>query len=236
MIKNINITKSFKADKTYKIRQISLRYMSDLYSIGSLIASSKGESETYNILDFESPYKLSVKVYKSNLNPLVAYRIYDNLDDPFIEYDTDAEMISKLQKKQESIKLTDFPTGVVTLGGKVIGQEVPFYEGKTLLEHFQNDDVENPEKIYDVVRAIIDELYDNGIAYFDIHPENFMIDKKGNIHLIDFDAQYIKYEQNIMHEVTITENYNILVNRLEIYLQMNHGISLENNKQKKLLF
>ena len=76
-------------------------------------------------------------------------------------------MVSKLLRKQPNVKNTDFPTGVVTLDGRVIGQEIVFYpDALDMNEYYSNgisDKLMLPTKAYLKIINNLQELYDNGI-------------------------------------------------------------------------
>ena len=57
----------------------------------------------------------------------------------FSLYELDAKFISELQKYSKNIKFGEFPIGVVTEDGKVIGNEAPFIDGITLREYSKSN-------------------------------------------------------------------------------------------------
>lgn len=115
-------------------------------------------------------------------------------------YRKDPQLIQELKSREKNIKLTEFPTGIVTLEDYIIGQEIPFYEQtKTLFEISKEKKVNDILQYYlDMIR-ILNELVQNGIIYTDCHAKNFVVNYVNNIvNLIDFEP----------HQVFIDENKN----------------------------
>lgn len=100
-------------------------------------------------------------------------------------------MIEELVKRQPKIKHSLFPTGVVTLDGRVIGQEIPFFDNAITLSEFCNKVINkttSPKeaiKIHLEILKIMRELYENGIYYLDGHNNNFMVLKGDNHNITD---------------------------------------------------
>lgn len=72
---------------------------------------------------------------------------------------------------------------------------------KSLLEAIkQNKKLDDKGKLigYQIVAAM-QELVDNGIEDFDLHEGNIMLDRKGNIKLIDFDDNFYGYKSEILN-------------------------------------
>lgn len=164
-----------------------------------------------------------VYVYRSKIEPDKAYRIYkDQIYGGIYSY-RDEYFISELNKYGKDIKLSQLPTGIVTLDAKTIGQEIPYIEGPTLREYAKEEKKQIlPTKIYVQILNIIKELYDKGIYYQDIHERNFKI-KDGILGLIDWEEQYVKlgyltestnklifdYITMTLNELNATNNFNI---------------------------
>lgn len=148
-----------------------------------------------------------VYIYRNKVNPNCVYKIYKRYMNPnFISHLEDALLIEKCESIKENIKLTSFPTGVITLEGKIIGTELPFYsDSLTAKQYFSKNKIDNPYSIYIKMLKILKELYENNFIYLDVHEENFMIDaSKEIINLIDFDYNYILFED-------IEDKYKIIV-------------------------
>ena len=129
-----------------------------------------------------------VYIYQSNYDFHKALRIYKN---PFdVDSAQDVEMIQKLQERQDDVLLTKFPTGIVTLYGWVVGQEIPFFPNlPTLLEYsttFEHND-ELKQVFINIIRAL-HELERHGIFYRDVNAGNFLIYPRTlKAEIIDFD-------------------------------------------------
>ena len=132
-----------------------------------------------------------VFIYQTDYDPNVALRIFKRFKDPDEEGILEDRVVSRLQKKQPNVKNTDFPTGVVTLDGRVIGQEIVFYpDSLDMNEYYSNGVSEGlmlPTTAYLKIINNLQELYDNGILYLDIHNKNFMILNSGDVKIIDFE-------------------------------------------------
>ena len=140
-----------------------------------------------------------VYIYKSYYDEKTALRIYkDFLIYKYIHHD-DEEIVSKLQKRQKNIKLTQFPTGVVTLENVIIGQEIPLYENhQDIIDCFKDKVlIKKPTHYYTEILKILRELYNNGIVYSDVHGRNFLVSNIDNtIKLIDFEKYRISFDDD----------------------------------------
>ncbi len=133
-----------------------------------------------------------VYAFRSYIDPTKVYRIYKDFVEPNFSYNDEAKFVSDLLYHGKDINLSDLPTGIITEGGRVIGQETPFVEGTTLREFsLNNKNKILPTKIYIQVLNIIKELYVNKIYYLDIHERNFMI-KDGIVKPIDFSKNFVR--------------------------------------------
>ena len=121
----------------YNIRNINISDISELRELGKFVAETKREvsgfwTESDNLEN-------GVYIYKSNYDSKKALRIYKDFALYKYIYHSDAKDVSKLQEFQSKIKLTEFPTGILTIEDSVIGQEIPFYENyETLRYIFEN--------------------------------------------------------------------------------------------------
>lgn len=168
--------------------------------------------------DTKNPTR-GVYIYQSYSNPEIAYRIYKAFADCGFDGYEDDKLIQKLSERQKNINLSKFPTGVVTLSGKIIGQEIPYYANDiTLFEFFNKYKNINPIKIYYAVLEILNELYYNGIIYLDTHPKNFMINllnEYPSVDIIDFEYSRIIFDDDSeVYRKLLFCNYKIMVNKL----------------------
>ena len=182
--------------KEYTIREISID-KKELLNIGNFFAETKREkSEFFGDED-------GVYIYQSYLKPNIGYRIYKEFADyGFDGYDDD-KLIARLSEKQKYIKKSNFPTGILTLNGKIIGQEI-----KLFLNHQDANvySMENrkiiPTYIYRQILDILKEMYDSNIAYLDGHSKNFVVNRNsGHVQIIDFEWDKMEFD-------TITESSN----------------------------
>ena len=63
--------------------------------------------------------------------------------------------------------------------------------------------------LYKQLLLIFKELCLNGIMYTDIHPGNIIIDSNSNLELIDFDMNFIDFDNKKRLEVVIRNLYNL---------------------------
>ena len=68
-----------------------------------------------------------VYIYQDIENDNLAYRIYDEFAEYGFNGYHDDVLIYELNKRRENVKLTDFPNGIVTYNGNIIGQIIPYY-------------------------------------------------------------------------------------------------------------
>lgn len=173
---------------------------------------------------------IGVYIYQDYKNPNIAYRIYKQ----FAEYNfngySDDKLIEKLQLSQKNITKTLFPTGVVTLDRRIIGQEIPFYcNSVTILEYIKNSKDIDPISTYIQILDILKELLENDIVYLDVHSRNFVIDlitKK--INLIDFDYYYMRFDKYIKIQI---ENYRKMINYLNEILNITNIVGYLKNEE-----
>lgn len=132
-----------------------------------------------------------VFIYQSEYDINKALRIFKRFRDPEEEGIVEDRLVSRLQRKQDSIKNTDFPTGVVTLDGRVIGQEIVFYPDAVDMNEYYSegfcDGLMLPTEAYLKIITNLEELYNNDVLYLDIHNKNFMILDNGDVKIIDFE-------------------------------------------------
>lgn len=203
--------------KLDKVREIAYKSGELFGNLGKPVVETKASSSCY--LEDTKNSTNGVIIYQTFTDPNVAYRIYRAYADYGFNGYFDDRLIYLLQKKQPNIKCSKFPTGVVTLDGNIIGQEIPFFPNHiTILELFEKYKNIDPTKIYYAILEVLNELEHNGILYLDIHAKNFLIDPTNtniNIELIDYDYSQILFDPNIKSgRYSMFENYNYMINRL----------------------
>lgn len=198
------------------IREIAYEKGKTFNSFGVLIGQS-GNMEDEYVTD-------GVYVFRSYVDSGKVYRIYKDFTNPTFDSCEDAKFISDLLNQSKGVKLSEFPTGVITEGGRIIGQEVPFAQGITLGQFSKNNQREIlPTRIYIQVLDIIKELYLNKIYYLDIHEKNFIIND-GIIKLIDFDSFFMR-----IGNITISDK-KLIFDYLKMMLnQLNENFGIKDN-------
>lgn len=190
-----NTFTNIKGEIFTNVREIAYKTGELCGNLGKFIT----ETQYGPSLFFEDDLEMGVYIYQTYTNPNVAYRIYKTFAEyKFNGYDDDI-LIQKLIERSKDISLTNFPTGVVTLEGRIIGQEVPFYPNSKVIPAIDINKLtdNNPVIIYKKILNALKELSDNGIAYLDIHDKNFMVDISSNskVNIIDFDLNYMKFDE-----------------------------------------
>lgn len=202
-----------------KVREIAYK-KGNLFCDGvRLVAETKYEDNMF----FDSSFNLTngVTIRQLCANPNVAYRVYKSFADYKFNGWFDDKLIQKLIERQEKIKLSKFPTGVVTMDGYIIGQEIPYYpDDITLYEYFTKYQDVDYIKVYRAVLEVLKEMYDNGIIYTDSHAKNFMINPLLDdikIDVIDFEYERVKFDDDLKYcEKHFFNNYITMVNRLNM--------------------
>lgn len=173
------------------------------FLFGKFYTENKKYDDSLNFSDIDESN--GVYIYKSFYDDKKALRIYRD----FINYQctchNDEKLVSELQKRQKNIKLTEFPTGIVTMENKVIGQEIPLYENHIdILDYFEDKSlVKSPTSYYIEILKILKELYNNGIIYSDVHGRNFLVSRiEDTIKLIDFESDRIAFDQDMKYKYT----------------------------------
>ena len=147
----------------------------------------------------------------------MALRVYDDVSSlrcNVISIHDDEHLVTALQERQKYVKLTDFPTGIVTVRGHVVGQEIPFYENHLPISKMVIRKITHLEQIeyYLSMLKILKELLSNDIIYSDIHGNNFMVSKEdGSVKLIDFEDRFVHLERNKSSEENALGNFNSLI-------------------------
>ena len=198
-----------------KVKEIAYKKGELMGNLGTFVNETKREPNIF----FDDIYiqESGVYIYQGYNNPNIAYRIYKSFADYGFNGNRDDILIQELSKRKDNIKLTEFPSGVVTLEGKIIGQEIPYYPNYlSIYEYIKSNNNIDLNTIYKMILNIIKELYDNGILYYDTHAKNFLIkDNNSNIkiNLIDFDYDLILFDNKDPDKLkTLLKNYTNLVN------------------------
>jgi len=201
-----------------KVREIAYR-KSDLMRLGKFVAQT--DEETCKNMGIKYEPADGVLIYQAYDNPNVAYRIYKTFNEYNFNGYMDEIIIQNLQERKSGIKLTKFPTGVVTLDGKIIGQEIPYFPHDMTVEKFFKRYKNFLETdVYRQILNVLYEMYQNEIYYLDNHAKNFMIDPDYDsvkIDVIDFDYYFVKFsdiENNNLSQ--LIKNYCKMVNNLNL--------------------
>lgn len=184
-----------KGIKYSSVREIIFNKKEIATELGTFITETSREQCEFfknDSMDFDTD---GFYIYKSLYDDKKALRVYKRFAEYKFNGDHDEILISKLQQRQKNIKLTEFPTGVLTRDKYIFGQEIPFYENYETLYAFRDNiaSVSHLISIYNKCLKILEELYKNGIYYTDIHAKNFMVDNN-DVKLIDFEYDQIKFD------------------------------------------
>lgn len=175
-------------------------------------------------------FKESTYIYKNPNDSTKGVRIYEDYADYKYSFHIDHRMIMKLQEKQPCIKLTEFPTGIVTIEDKIIGQQIPYYDNYTTIEEVLEDNL-SEEIFYDYIRKVIDifkELSENGILYMDIHSGNILVNlmKNNDVKLIDFENSFMHINEKD-HTNSQKEYLRMLKMLLELFKKVSEHYDME---------
>lgn len=212
-----------KNGKTYQIRNIHFASLGDFENHkGKCIAENSRNNIFITTKNNPDVACIAVSTYDES-KAIKYYRGYRSFS---VNKTEDAKLLSILSHLQKNIKLTTFPTGIVTIKNNLIGQEMFYLKDYITLENLV---YHYPDKVkelniyiyYQKIINIIKELLSNGIIYLDIHPNNFMINYNTNhIELIDYQYEYVKFNNN---PDDIKQMY---LNLLEMFTQINKYLSL----------
>lgn len=165
-----------------------------------------------------------VYIYQDREDENIGYRIYDEFADYGFNGYLDHKLISELNKKRNDIKLTEFPYGIVTCEGNIIGQIIPYYpDSETIFNYATRTKNVDIVKYYKLIINIVYELYKNGIIYCDAHAKNFLV-VNNNIKLIDFDYSSIKFENSKCCYDSMISNLKFTINRLNNIVGITHNV------------
>jgi len=176
-----------------KVRNVNFESLDDFReNTGKSIEISHREDSSNFSLSEDGVY-----ICRSKYDFTKALRIYKDINLYKYTSHSDYKIVSKLQQKQPNIKLSEFPTGILTIKDFVIGQEIPFYDNsETLYDYLQSGGLKKRTiQLYLDILKILKELYNEGIIYTDVHRRNFMVNKITEIvNIIDFDEALISFD------------------------------------------
>lgn len=190
------------------LREVAHTKNSIATNLGIFITETEYNDEYIEFNPIDSELE-GVYIFKDRVKQNVGYRIYKEFSECRFDGYKDDHLVSELIERQKEIKYTDYPTGVVTLDGRIIGQEIVYYDNSVNLEDFcfsGNKIIEKlePTKIYMTILKSIKEQYEKGIYYLDGHPKNFIIkldlleDKNCNyediVKMIDFRYDFMFFD------------------------------------------
>lgn len=227
------ITKGFtniKGQYFPNVREISFEKGQLCSNLGKLVAQTTKEKDDFFVPDdFDL---MGVYIYQSKNNPKIAYRIYKEFAEYKFNGYNDDILIENLQKKQSKLPYIDFPTGVVTVDGRIIGQEITYYENyQTLFNFMKNENIQNKITIiYEKIIFLLKELYNKGIIYTDNHAKNFLVDSNLSIKLIDFEYSQVKFEDiNKMYMNQSINNLRNMINLINQFIEIDYQMkNIEN--------
>lgn len=228
----------YKINDTYMLSDGSIANIRNIQfkkESGKILNFGKFLKEKNCCLADDLSGRIGTMLYQANYDSKKALRIYPDCSDiPFGgTCHKDDKFVNSLLLKQNKIKLTEFPTGIVTLDNYVIGQEIPYYEDyETIKSLFERNGLSQlPTYYYLKMYMIIKELYDNGIIYSDTHGENFLI-KENDIKLIDFDENEVSIDDNkkYLNDVALSHIKSMYKNLSNILaFQLNENFFKTNN-------
>lgn len=213
-----------KGEKFELIKKIAYKKGQLIGNLGKFVNETKrGYSDFFHAADSCAE---GVYIYQTYRNPNVAYRIYKEFADNGFNGYQDDKLIERLLERKNRITLAQFPTGVITLDGKIIGQEIPYFpEAMTIYDYSKSTEDKNPIKIYTQIVNILKELYDNGILYLDNHGRNFMINKDRKIEIIDFEDGQVKIDDYCKdYKRRLFTNYQIMIQTLNTNFGINEQV------------
>lgn len=136
---------------------------------------------------------------------IIKYSLYNLNQDQLMP------MLMNFRNIQKSIDDVDFPIGYYKEDDSIRGQIIKYYNNSPSLsnlikekdinifgKYYYHDD-DSIHNLYMIMLDILDlleELFNNGVYYTDIHTGNFVI-HNNQIKLIDFDYNYIHFIKNI---------------------------------------
>lgn len=210
------------------IRNIQFSKQSDLMHIGNKKAITTYSDSNNKFIDTAFKQNNGVIIYQTLYDKNKALRIYNDYAEYKYTFHNDEKLVSELQKRQANVKLTDFPTGIASIDGYTIGQEIPYYENyQTLLEAILTNNIKNPILIYSKILNVFKELQNNGITYTDIHTQNIMINTINTIiKIIDFEPFDVFFDKDLK-----TSSYSQMIKSLKsVIININRLYNIEFDK------
>lgn len=207
----MNIKNNYTSEngQVFEIRNVNFESIEDFRKAqDKFIAESSDNRSSFSLSDD------GVYLYKSSYDKTKGLRIYKDYNVYQYTHHIDFKIVSELTKRQKSIKLSEFPTGILTIENKIIGQEVPLYENsKTIYEYFEEGKMKKrPTQFYLEILNILKELYKEGITYQDAHKRNFLVENITEIvNIIDFETSLVDF-------CNLNCTYEAMINNFKIYL------------------
>lgn len=184
-----------KSSKEHKIRNIE--FDKENYYFGEKIKVQEQHKPISDYLENGS------FIFKSKENPKRAFKIYEDFKINLSGSFSDLKLVSNLKSLQDKVSLTEFPTGIITMDHKIIGQEIPYYEDYISIARYIENNKLTKDDLIKVIN-IFQELLKNNIHYNDTHTKNLLINPETrDIKLIDFESQCIT-----IGEYESTKRYN----------------------------
>lgn len=221
-----------KKGNFYKnVREVIYTRKEMVYNLGEYITQTSREVSDFfkeDSLDFDDD---GFYIYKSLYDENKGLRVYKRFNEYKFNGDRDEILISKLQERQAKIKLTEFPTGVLTREGYIFGQEMPFYENYETLFNFKDniDSIFQLVEIYKKCLKILEELCKNDIYYTDVHSKNFMVNND-DIKLIDFEYSRVKFDDPSYIDVVfyrVTKMFDLINSLLDSNVKYDCPVNFE---------
>ncbi len=178
-----------------KVRNINFESLDEFRkNCGEGIAISHSDDNENFELNEEGAY-----ICRSKYDFSKALKIYKDINFYKYTYHGDYKVVSMLQQKQPNVKLSEFPTGILTIEDYIIGQEITLYDNsETLHDYFISGNMKKRStEFYLDILKILKELCNQGIIYKDVHRRNFMINKMTEIvNIIDFDSAFLNFDNS----------------------------------------
>lgn len=221
-----------KKGNFYKnVREVIYTREEMVYNLGEYITQTSREVSDFfkeDSLNFDDD---GFYIYKSLYDENKGLRVYKRFNEYKFNGDRDEILISKLQERQAKIKLTEFPTGVLTREGYIFGQEMPFYENYETLFNFKDniDSISQLVEIYKKCLKILEELCKNDIYYTDVHSKNFMVNND-DIKLIDFEYSRVKFDDPSYIDVVfyrVTKMFDLINSLLDSNVKYDCPVNFE---------
>lgn len=189
----------------------------ELFDLGKLVHQTEREKNAFG-------KENGVYIYQDRDNENIAYRIYDEFADYGFNGYSDDKLIYELNKRKDNVKLTDFPSGIVTCDDNIIGQIIPYYpNSETIFNYAKRTNNINIVRYYRKIISIIDELYKNCIIYVDAHAKNFVI-VNNDIKLIDFDYSLINFDNSKFSYDNMISTLCNMINILNSLIGMEYNV------------